>query len=143
MIELTVYGTPGPQGSKRFVGISKSGRGVMVESSKKVAVWREAIKWAFLERYGQLDRPVVRGPVVLCVTFTLARPKSVRRKLPSVKPDLSKLVRSTEDALTEIGAWQDDACVVTLMARKLYEHSSGALASPGAVIWIEEAENGR
>lgn len=138
MIQLTVFGVPGPQGSKKHVG-----RGVMIESSKKVKPWREAIKWAFLERYGQVDRPVVRGPVALYVTFFLARSKSVKRKLPSVRPDLSKLVRSTEDALTEIGAWQDDACVVDTMSRKRYAGPQAALSSPGALIHIVEAENGR
>jgi Holliday junction resolvase RusA-like endonuclease len=133
-IEITVYGIPGPQGSKRHVG-----SGVMIESSKKVKPWREAVKWAFVERYGGSERPGVSGPVSLEVVFTLARPKSTKRDRPSVKPDLSKLVRSTEDALTDIGAWEDDARVVVLMASKRYAGSKGALASPGAMIRIREA----
>ena len=37
-LTFRVYGTPAPQGSKRHVG-----RGVMVESSKKVAPWRQDV----------------------------------------------------------------------------------------------------
>jgi Holliday junction resolvase RusA-like endonuclease len=131
MIEVTVYGTPGPQGSKRYVG-----KGIMIESSAKVKPWREAIKWAVQERYGDLRRPLMDGPVSLEVIFTLSRPKSSKRGRPAVKPDLSKLIRSTEDALTDIGAWEDDARVVCIMASKRYANSEGALRSPGATIRI-------
>lgn len=134
MIDITVYGTPGPQGSKRHVG-----RGVMIESSKKVKPWREAVKWAFVERYGSVERPAVRGAISVEMIFTLARPKSAKRARPAVKPDLSKLIRSTEDALTDIGAWEDDARVVVLMASKRYAGGDGALLSPGAMIRIREA----
>ncbi len=85
MIDLTVYGAPGPQGSKRFLGVSKAGRGVMVESSKKVKPWREAVKWAFVERYGAAERPAVRGPVAVEMIFTLARPKSAKRARPAAR----------------------------------------------------------
>ena len=47
VITIRVYGTPAPQGSKRHVG-----RGVMVESSKKVKPWREAVKQAALDLIG-------------------------------------------------------------------------------------------
>ena len=49
MIAFDVFGLPGPQGSKRFVGRTKTGRGLMVESSAKVKPWREAVKWAARE----------------------------------------------------------------------------------------------
>lgn len=138
MLVITVYGTPAPQGSKKFLGVSKGGRGVMVESSKKVPVWREAVKWAFLEKYGHCERPAVPGAVAVEMTFTLARPKSTKRKLPSVKPDLSKLVRCTEDSLTEVGAYEDDARIVREIVSKVYVGDAGALSSPGAVIRIKE-----
>lgn len=107
-----VYGVPAPQGSKRHVG-----RGILVESSKAVKPWREAVKWAHIaagrKNYGD-------SAVSLEVTFWLLKPKSVRRALPSVKPDLDKLMRSTMDALTDSGAWADDAQVVQMNATKLY-----------------------
>ena len=36
MITITVLGSPAPQGSKKFVGTNAQGRGIMIESSKKV-----------------------------------------------------------------------------------------------------------
>ena len=54
--------------------------------------------------------------------------------------DLSKLVRSTEDALTDAGTWEDDSRIVHCVASKVFpgEHAD-ALASPGAVIRINAA----
>jgi crossover junction endodeoxyribonuclease RusA len=110
----------------------------MIESSKAVRPWREAVKWAYL---GRRDRQAISGPVALVVDFTLPRPPSApkSRTRPDRKPDLDKLIRSTGDALTEIGAYEDDARVVTLMAVKRYVGDPKAMSSPGAVINILEA----
>lgn len=145
MITITVYGTPGPQGSKRFVGHSKSGRGIMVESSAKVRPWREAVKWAAMTVRedagyypGSGKGRCLAGAVVVEMIFTLPRPKSAMRgALPSKRPDLSKLVRATEDALTDAGAWEDDARIVDCISGKRYPgEGTDALDVPGAVIRI-------
>lgn len=142
MITIRVYGEAGPQGSKRFVGTSKSGRGLMVESSKKVAPWREAVKWAAIQSGARgLD-----GPLWVSMVFTLKKPKSApkrKRTWPATKPDLSKLARSTEDALTDSGVWADDARVVEyLRLAKVYPgEDRDALDRPGCLITImTEAE---
>lgn len=136
MISFVVYGTPAPQGSKRFVGTSKAGRGILVESSRKVLPWREAVKHAALQ-----VRPSepLDGPLSVTMTFTLARPASApkRRRWPDRMPDLSKLVRSTEDAITDAGLWTDDARIVSCLASKVYVGGSGdALASPGVRVEV-------
>jgi Holliday junction resolvase RusA-like endonuclease len=137
-VTITVRGLPGPQGSKRHVG-----KGIMIESSKKVKPWREAVKWAVLE---QCARPEglfqIAGPIVMEVTFTLRKPKGARRNAkPDKYPDLSKVVRATEDALTDVGVWEDDARVVECLSRKVFpgEHKD-ALPAPGAVIHIRAHE---
>ena|ERR1043166_1741242 len=140
MIKITVIGLPAPMGSKRFVGTSKSGRGIMIESSKNVKPWREAVKYAAMEVIGRGPNTAISGPVAVSMTFTLPKPKSApkkRRSWPDRKPDVSKLVRATEDALTDIGAWEDDARIIDLTARKVFpgEHPN-ALHVPGAVIEI-------
>lgn len=129
---IHVYGIPAPQGSKRHVG-----GGRMVESSKKVKPWRESVKWAAVDAFGHLPRPIVSGPVRLTITFILPRPKRPKCSLPDRTPDLSKLIRSTEDALTEVAAWEDDARVVEVFARKVYVELPDR--TPGAVIVIESA----
>lgn len=128
---ITVYGTPGPQGSKRSIGGHR-----MVESSAKVKPWREAVKWAAMEATRGMDRPCLRGPVTMAVTFYLQKPKKPRSRFPDRYPDLSKLVRSTEDALTEAGIWEDDARVVSTTSAKRYAGDAGALPIPGAEISI-------
>lgn len=141
-LNIIVIGTPGPQGSKRFLGM-RGGKGILVESSAKVKPWREAVKWAVLEVRNRLKpNHTVTGPIDMQITFTFARPKKYaaakHRGVPhSTRPDLSKLVRSTEDALTDAGAWEDDARVVRCLACKVYpgQHPD-ALDVPGAVIKI-------
>lgn len=135
MIEFDVYGLPAPQGSKRHVG-----GGRMIESSKKVAPWREDVRHA-AER-AKSEAPL-DGPLRMHVCFTLPKPVSApktRRTYPHRKPDIDKLLRSTLDAITSSGLWRDDAQVIAVTAVKAFpnEHSD-ALAAPGARIHIEAA----
>jgi Holliday junction resolvase RusA-like endonuclease len=132
-VTITVRGLPGPQGSKRYVG-----KGIMIESSKKVKPWREAVKWAAIEAMSTGAGEGMRGPISVEMTFTLPKPKSAPKRMrtwPDRKPDLSKLVRSTEDALTDVCAIEDDARIVECICRKVFpgEHVD-SLSTPGAVI---------
>lgn len=137
MLTVIVHGLPAPQGSKRHVG-----NGVMIESSKNVKPWREAVKHAALDALGRAQYSF-SGPVILEIVFTLPKPKSApknRITYPDKKPDISKLIRSTEDALTDAGVWEDDARVIDEHALKVFpgEHPD-ALPHPGAVIRIRSA----
>jgi len=127
---IIVHGTPAPQGSKRHVG-----RGVMIESSKKVKPWREAVKWAALAPDDVTLRPHEKliGPVRVHVTFYMPKPKSAKKNaVPDKKPDIDKLIRSTFDALTEAGIWEDDSRVTYLSACKEYAEQR----APGALITV-------
>lgn len=138
-ITVTVLGTPAPQGSKRHVG-----NGVMVESSAKVKPWREAVKWAVDDQHGQAVRDFdpFRGPVIVELVFTLAKPASAPKRTrtwPSKRPDIDKLIRSTLDGLTDSGVIRDDAQIVQLTAAKRYPGEGFfALPVPGAWIRITE-----
>lgn len=138
-VEFVVYGVPGPQGSKRFLGV-QGGKGRMIESSKKVAPWRESVMWAAKAALG--PEPMFDGPLRVTMVFTVAKPKSApkrKRTWPMSVPDGSKLVRSTEDALTACGFWRDDARVVECMYSKRYPgEGDGSLPAPGARIVVEE-----
>ena len=127
-----VYGTPAPQGSKRHVG-----NGRMVESSAKVKPWREAVKFAALER--SLGAPL-EGPLTVSILFTVKKPTSAPKRTvtyPAKRPDLDKLIRSTFDALGEAGVWFDDAQVVEVSASKFYpSEEAGAMKVPGALILV-------
>ena len=126
---ITVYGVPAPQGSKRHVG-----RGVMIESSKKVKPWREAVKWAAIE---VLVGRGIEGPIEVEVDFYFIHPKTGKRRTAhSVKPDIDKLLRSTFDALKDAGVFEDDSRICSVQARKHYATQFSPVPA-GAVIRVE------
>lgn len=144
MITFDVIGTPAPQGSKKFVGLSKTGRGLMVESSKKVKPWRMDVKDA-AERARAGIAATLDGPLIVSMIFTLMKPASApkrRKTWADRKPDLSKLVRSTEDAISDAGLWADDARVVEYarLAKVFPGEDPDALSVPGVRVWIWRAE---
>jgi Holliday junction resolvase RusA-like endonuclease len=103
----------------------------MVEMSKRLKPWRQDVKEAALAamEHPQYDNHVHRapldGPLAASIVFTIREQPASKpawwpvgerwsktlRWRPASTPDLSKLLRSTEDALTGI-AWKDDARVV-------------------------------
>lgn len=154
-LRIVVRGLPAPQGSK-----TSYGHGRMVESSKNVRPWRADVRDA-AERMilcacpddcGAL-RPgyPLDGPLLAEMVFTFTRPRSHYRTgrnahllkdtapaRPQGTPDLSKLIRSTEDAITSAGAWKDDARVVEYRrtAKVWAGEDPDALDVPGAVIRV-------
>ena len=128
---IFVNGIPAPQGSKRHVG-----GGRMVEQSRAVGPWREAVR-AETQR-ARNGRPPLGGPVEVVIQFFLPRPKSAPRARlwPDRRPDLDKLARAVLDGLTDGGAWEDDGQVVVLRLAKRFAGIAGRL--PGARIVIEE-----
>lgn len=143
-VVVVVYGNPAPQGSKKFVGVTKQGRGLMVESSKKVKPWRMDVKAAAEEVRARLpSMATFDGPLLVSMVFTLPKPASApkrRRTWPDRKPDVSKLARSTEDALTDAGFWADDARVVeySRLAKVFPGEDPEALDSPGVRIVVRQ-----
>jgi Holliday junction resolvase RusA-like endonuclease len=138
LVSVLVRGTPAPQGSKRHVG-----GGRMIESSAKVRPWRQDVRAAAEDVIGPL-RPLwtpLDGPLRVSMVFTLRKPLSApkrTRSYPIRTPDLSKLVRSTEDALTDAGVWVDDARVVEYVRlAKVYPgEDADSLDVPGARIAV-------
>lgn len=148
-VTITVFGTPAPQGSKRaFIA---GGRARVIESSHdRVKSWRQAVidEVRSIKPHLAVALPFA-GPVEIEMTFDLARPKSHYRTgrnahllrdsappYPSGTPDLSKLARATEDALTEVGLWADDALVVRYALLQKRWAETGTL--PGADITVRE-----
>ena len=108
---IWIPGIPAPQGSKRHVG-----RGILIESSKRVAPWRAVVALTVGER----TTHVINGPVSLILQFVMPRPKATPKRAtpPAVKkPDLDKLARAVLDALSGV-AYRDDSQVVSLDASK-------------------------
>jgi crossover junction endodeoxyribonuclease RusA len=129
-IIIKVIGIPGAQGSKRHVG-----NGIMIESSRKVPVWRQDILHASLESY---RHDPVDIPCHIEIDFFFPRPLTHFRtgKFKNLlKPnaptfvvsqrngDIDKLCRSTLDGLSITSGGivlKDDSLVVSLSAKKAY-----------------------
>jgi hypothetical protein len=148
-LEFTVTDhRPAPQGSKRHVG-----RGRLLEQSKRVAPWREAVDKAaraamafrHMKRYGgypAIPPQPLDGPLSVEVVFTVRKPASAPKRRvtwPTTRDsgDIDKLLRSTFDALTTGGAIADDSRIVEITARKVFPGEGlDALETPGAVIRV-------
>ena len=147
MIKFRVNGTPAPQGSKRHVG-----GGRMIEMSKAVGPWREAVRaetQRYLAPHEHTRDPRNRAgwPAAVRIVFILPRPaahygrRSGQRYVkdsapgyPTTRPDVDKLARAVLDGLVAGGLFADDAQVAVLYAAKRYASDADV---PGALIEVE------
>jgi len=140
-VKLWVPGIPQPGGSKRGF-VTKGGRVAIVEDAKRNKDWRATVALAASKAMG--EEPPLTCALSLTIEFLFPRPKGhygtgknagkVKPAAPwshTTRPDLTKLIRSTEDALTRI-VWLDDAQVYFQVAEKRYTSEQ-----PGA--WITVA----
>jgi crossover junction endodeoxyribonuclease RusA len=117
-LDVFVPGQARPQGSKRSFG---KGRG-MTESSVHVGPWRERV--ALFAHQARVGQPLIERlvPVQTVIEFVLPRPKSAaKRSTPPMirQPDLDKMLRAIDDALTGV-VWSDDAQVTETHTMKRY-----------------------
>ena len=150
-IQFFVTGIPKPGGSKNAFRNKKTGKIMVVDTCKTVMVWRNAVS-AYAAK-AMSGREIFTGPLLLTVTFYMPRPKShyktgknagqLKSNAPfwhTKKPDRTKLLRSTEDAMTGI-VWVDDSQVVSGPVKKIYVLPWGPEGGNiGASIMIEEVE---
>ena len=115
-IGITVVGRPRPAGSKR------SYNGHVVADNPYVENWMQEVRSAAAKVCGKA--PLIETPVELSAVFEFARPKchygsgrnagTLKASAPvemAHTPDLCKLIRAVEDALTKT-VWKDDAQIV-------------------------------
>lgn len=94
--------------------------------------------------------PPDHSPLALRLDFFMPRPKGhfkftksggsmiLREPAPAYhagKPDADNLAKAVMDALTQLGIWRDDACVVDLRVRKFYVRASDPDAGCTISIW--------
>lgn len=123
------FGVPRPQGSPSIVR-TKAGRPFVLES-KATRSWRALVR-AAARVSGAVLAPA-GALVVVEMSFFLPRPRTVRRALPVVKPDLDKLVRAVLDAGSGV-CYRDDAQVVEIRALKSYASDR---EPPGVVVAVD------
>jgi crossover junction endodeoxyribonuclease RusA len=141
---IYVLGDPAAQGSKRLVR-TKGGRTLMIENSRKVKPWRQAVGEAAMT----CGCKIREGDVAMRAIVRFARPVSHFKKDGTVRPsssarpgkaDCDKLLRSICDALTGI-AYHDDRQVACVAIDRVWCKDGEA---PGAIIKINACpESGR
>jgi Holliday junction resolvase RusA-like endonuclease len=126
-LEFFADGTPAPGGSKSAYALTdKQGKLIIktnpangrerpvlmwTDDSKGNKAWRQIVGIRAKNRMQHLKLAPFEGPLRFTVEFVITRGKTVKRVHHTTPPDLSKLIRSTEDALTGI-AWVDDAQII-------------------------------
>lgn len=149
-----VYGSPAPQGSKKGFVNPNTNRVIIVEQQdKRIKSWRSAVAEAAREQRNP-DLGLLDEPLIVDMVFTFVRPAGHYRtgrnahllrdsapQRPQSMPDLSKLARSTEDAISKI-LWRDDARIAEYgrLAKVYANEDPDALDVPGAVIRIYTLE---
>jgi len=133
-IEFSVLGTPAPQGSFRAAYSPKSKRAFLIQANKRTMPWRQEVAAAAMQAMQDGGLFKCGGPVSLTATFFMPRPKGHYGKKglrpsaprwPDKKPDLSKLLRAIEDAMTGI-VYIDDAQIVDCLIGKEYASVDGS-----------------
>jgi Holliday junction resolvase RusA-like endonuclease len=146
-MQFFVPGIPKPGGSKKTFLNKYTGKINVTDACNTNKEWRQSVIGAILE-----NRPDKKfsGAVMLSITFFMPRPKSdyksgdpekgLKPNAPvyhTKRPDCTKLIRSTEDAITDSGCvWYDDSQVAIQTGIKQY-----ADKGTGALITIKDWSN--
>jgi crossover junction endodeoxyribonuclease RusA len=120
-VSFTVYGDAKPGGSKKAFAHPHTGRIIVVEDSKNKP-WRQEVANAGLGVVPIGGAPLFPdGPLGLELVFFRPRPRAHYRAsgevrdrapaCPTTRPDVLKLARAVEDALTGV-LWRDDSQIV-------------------------------
>lgn len=128
MIKIVVPGIPRPAGSKRVVTNRSTGKAYVIDANPKSRDWKTTVAQCASDAWN--GEPLMTGPIRLTIVFCVARPRAhygAKGSLklsaptyPTTRPDLTKLVRAIEDALTGV-IWRDDSQVVVQNVRKIYD----------------------
>lgn len=142
MISLFVAGIPAPGGSKRGFAIKKGGVytgrvAIMDAAGQRNKDWRAGVVACARDA---APTELLRGPLRVDFAFIMPRPQAhytkPTKKRPGTalrddaphyhtkKPDRTKLMRSTEDALTGV-IWADDTLIVAGETTKIYGEKPG------------------
>lgn len=155
---IFIPGIPRPGGSKKTFVPQRNGQVIrrangsvvvnVVDDAKGNKEWRRTVA-AHASNVMGSDEPLT-GPLRVDFTFFMPRPDShygtgrnvgtLKASAPyyhTVKPDRTKLTRSTEDAMTGI-VWRDDAQIVDGRTIKRYVKIG---ERPGAIVTVTPVED--
>lgn len=151
-VEFFVPGIASPGGSKTGYMNKNTGKFVIVPASEKTKPWMDTVRWIAGIECKRMC--LWTGPLLLTLVFYRTRPKGhfgtgrnagklkpkyaspfvTEDTIPVQMPDLTKLIRATEDGLTGV-IWKDDSQVVAQQTFKLYADPPN---KPGVLIRVEQ-----
>lgn len=125
MITFVVFGQPQTAGSKRAFPFKRGdgSLGVRVsDDNPKAQNWKHAVACSALESLNGNRGSLLTGPLAVTMTFYRPRPAGhfgknglnkagMASASPTSRPDVLKLARAAEDALTSV-IWRDDSQIV-------------------------------
>jgi Holliday junction resolvase RusA-like endonuclease len=127
LAEFTVIGRAEPAGSKRAVPMGQ--RWGVIDDNAKSKVWKREVAQTAADVYAG---DLLTGPLAVEFDFYVSRPrghfgtgrnagavKDSAPLYPATRPDVLKLARGVEDALTGV-VWNDDAQIVDERLTKRY-----------------------
>lgn len=102
---------------------------------------KENMRWHLISLRKTIE--TAQKAIKLTIEYHLSIPKSYSKikalkcvsQPHAFKPDLSNLIKFTEDAFNEI-LWKDDSLIAEISAKKIYSEK------PMTRFWIEPMENG-
>ena len=106
----------------------------MVDDNPRSKGWQRTVAGEAAQAMSEQGVSLMHEPLLLRLRFVSARPgghftskgalsaEGKRRPYPVKRPDLTKLIRGVEDALTHV-VWRDDALIVQQEAVKVYGDS--------------------
>lgn len=138
-ITFSVYGEPRPAGSKRAFAFRRKDGSLganVTDDCAKTKPWQAEVKAAAMEAYSGSPFDC---PLELRLTFLVPRPGYHFRKngtlkpgyvnvKPTKKPDLLKLARAVEDAMSKV-IYRDDALIVEESLAKIYAERPGVIVT--------------
>lgn len=139
-LRFFVPGKPAPGGSKKAFAIKKggvyTGRVAVVDAAGQANKdWRANVVQAGANAMRIRGEYPWECPIVLELLFHLPRPKGHYRanlvelrpsapRYPTTRPDVGKLARSTQDALSNV-VFRDDAQIIKETHEKAYSQECG------------------
>lgn len=151
-IQFTVDAHPEPAGSKRAFPFKRKDEslGVRVtDANKNVKAWQQLVKGV---ARGAYDGPLMQNGIYVAMKFFVLRPKGhfgTGRNLGKIKasapwvptkmPDVLKLARGVEDALTGV-IWRDDAQIVSEYLIKEFADWEGVVVGVSEAPFVTYAE---
>lgn len=141
-ISFEVMGKPATQGSKKWIGGKQ-----IVDTCKELMKWRAKIKYYAKCAKGETYYSKPQN-IKLTLRFFLARPKihynalgqikaAYKNVFPSVRPDLLKMARAVEDAMSGI-IYDDDSQITCEQMSKAYV---GEGQREGVFVIVEAGSN--